>query len=164
MRWRDVKQNRTSTTLKKEVEIDELLDVNFAHNLDKLKAFLTDTFMLVMPIVYIVFYLVMGDRQGFSEHLFAGWAYILIPMGIIIISFYTISGQTPGLKAYDLRVIDIKTREKPSAVLAFLRYLFFTINFLSLFGLIYSLFTTDKRGIHDLLSGTAIIKDSDDKK
>jgi len=164
LRWRDVKQNRIPPALEDKTEVDLYADINFAGNLDKIKSFITDTFMIVMPIVYIVFYIVMGDRQVFSENLFSGWAYILISMAIVIVPFYTLKGQTPGLRAYDLKVIDIKTKEKPSLVLSITRYIFFTINFLSLFGLFYSFFRDDKRGIHDLLSGTAIIKDSDDKK
>lgn len=164
MRWRDVKQNRTSPILEDTPEIDLYAGINFAGNLDKIKSFITDTFMIVMPIVYIVFYIVMGNREGFSEHLFEGWSYILISMAIVIIPFYTLKGQTPGLKAYNLRVIDIKTKKNPSLILAIVRYVFFTINFLSLVGLFYALFSRDKRGLHDLLSGTAIIKDSDAKK
>ena len=86
-----------------------------------------------------------------------GWSYILIPLAVIIILFYFISGQTPGLKAYDMKVIDNQTGEKPSLVLSILRFLYFNIIFFTFIGLFFPFFRKDRRGIHDLLSGTSVV-------
>ena len=160
MRWRDVKQNKKPLNKKQKTkeELAEKPAYPYASVLEKLKAFITDSFLLAMPIFYFVIYMIMNGREGFSHHMLLGWSYILIPLGIIIVAFYVISGQTPGLKAYDLKVIDIQTGEKPSLLLAALRYIFFNIVFFTFFGLFVPVFRKDNRGIHDLLSGTAVVK------
>jgi len=158
-RWRDTKQGRTPKKTKT-AKLNKKIDTNqYASILDKTKAFLTDTFMLTMPVMYIVIYLVMGSLKDAGADKLTSWGYILIALGIVVVSFYTISGQTPGLKAYNLKVIDINTKQKPSFILALLRYFFFTIVIFSGIGLLFSFFRKDKRGIHDLLSGTAIVED-----
>ena len=157
MRWRDVKQNKIPPKAAQEKE-EVKPKYQYAAIGDKLKAFITDTFLLSMPIFYIVIYLVMNGREGFAHNMLLGWAYILVPLCIIIVTFYFISGQTPGLKAYDLKVIDIQTGEKPGILLALLRFLFFNILLFTVFGLFIPFFRKDKRGLHDLFSGTAVIK------
>jgi uncharacterized RDD family membrane protein YckC len=160
MRWRDVKQKRIPPQKEdgSENSTKNKSLYHFASITDKLKAFITDSFLLAMPIFYIVIYLVMNGREGFAQHMLLGWAYILIPLGIVVVAFYFISGQTPGLKAYDLKVIDIQTGKKPGLLLALLRFIFFNILFFTFIGLFLPFFRQDRRGIHDLLSGTAVIK------
>jgi len=157
MRWRDVKQNRVLPKTETQQE-EEKPQYHFASVLERMKAFITDSFLLAMPVFYIVIYLVMNGREGFSQHMLLGWLYILLPLCIVVVSFYFINGQTPGLKAYDLKVIDIQTGEKPGLMLALLRFLFFNIAFFTFIPLFVPVFRKDHRGIHDLLSGTAIIR------
>lgn len=156
MRWRDVKQNKIVP--KKEEEKNPKYDFNYASIIDRLKAFLTDSFMITMPIMYIVFYVVMGGREGFQAQMGMGWLYILIPHLLIISLLWTITGETPGCKAYDLEVIDNKTKSKPNIILSMLRYIFLQISILTVVGLLISFFREDKRTLHDLLSGTSIVK------
>ncbi len=155
MRWRDVKQNRVTQTIpeKKEEDLSHYAPIN-----KKIKAFITDTFLLAVPIFYIIIYLVMGDRESFQNNLLLGWLYILAPLGTIIILFYIINGQTPGMKAYEIKIIDNKTGEKPNIILAFLRFFFFNLVLLSIIGLFTSFFRKDRRGLHDILSGTSLVK------
>ncbi|RUM68175.1 MAG: RDD family protein [Sulfurospirillum sp.] len=157
MRWRDVKQNRVAPKSEKRA-VEAKPQYRYAGILDKLKAFITDSFLLSMPIFYIVIYLVMNGREGFAQNMLLGWAYILVPLCVIVVTFYFVSGQTPGLKAYDLKLIDIQTGEKPGILLSLLRFLYFNIIFFTFFGLFVPFFRQDRRGVHDLLSGTAIIK------
>ena len=80
-RFRDVKQGK-----EKEVIIEKTSPKNkrdYASTGSKIKAFLTDAFMLVMPIMYVVFYLIMGGREGFAEHKALGWVYILVPLVVV---------------------------------------------------------------------------------
>lgn len=160
MRWRDVKQNRIPEPNERSEnnEDHDLPRYPYAGIMDRLKAFITDSFLLSMPIFYIVIYLVMNGREGFREHMLLGWAFILVPLCIVVVTFYFVSGQTPGLKAYDLKVIDVQTGEKPGLLPSLLRFLFFNIIFFTFFGLFVPFFRKDKRGIHDLLSGTAVVK------
>ncbi len=160
-RWRDTKQGKTPKPEKssKKPKKQEELNLPFARNIDKAKAFLTDSFMILMPIMYIIIYLGFGNLQNVAQHRLATWGSILGVLGLIVVLLYTIKGQTPGLKAYNLKVIDIQTKQKPSFISSLLRYIFFTITFFTFFGLFYSFFRDDKRGIHDLLSGTAVVYD-----
>ena len=161
MRWRDVKQKRIET--ERSAKTDSAKEGNrpkypYASVRDRLKAFITDSFLLSMPIFYIVIYLIMNGREGFRENMLLGWAYILVPLCCIIVTFYFVSGQTPGLKAYDLKVIDVQTGEKPGFLLGLLRFVYFNALLFTFFGLFLPFFRKDRRGLHDLLSGTAVIK------
>jgi uncharacterized RDD family membrane protein YckC len=154
MRWRDVKQNKIS---KKELVENKKPLIPYASTSLKIKAFITDSFLLAMPLFYIVIYLVMGGRDGFSENILLGWAYILIPLGVGLSLFYSIAGQSPGMKAQEIKVISNQTGEKPNIVSSVLRFVFFNMVFFSGLGLLIGFFTKDKRGLHDLLSGTSVI-------
>lgn len=161
MRWRDVKQHKE---VKQEQKEPMKLDLPFAPIVDKIKAFITDSFLLAMPIFYIVIYFVFDGLKGVDGvegHRFESWLYILIPLGIIVTLFYVKTGQTPGMKAYSLKVVDNQTKEKPSLLLALLRFFFFNLSFFSIIGVSMSFFRRDGRGLHDLLSGTSVIKVKD---
>jgi uncharacterized RDD family membrane protein YckC len=158
MRWRDVKQNKI-THKNKNIEKNETKpSLPYASHGEKIKAFITDSFLLSMPIAYIVIYLIFGGREGFRGDMFMGWIYLLAPLGVIVILFYFIAGQTPGMKAYEIKVIDNKTGKKPSILLSLLRFFFFNIVLFSVIGIFASFFRKDRRGIHDILSGTSVIK------
>jgi len=162
MRWRNVKQNK----LPKVEEISSpALALPFASMPDKIKAFITDSFLLAMPLFYIVVYLAFDGLKGeggVEGNKFLAWVYILMPLGFIVSFFYVRTGQTPGMKAHTLKVIDNKTKEKPTILLAVLRFFFFNVAFFSFIGLLVGFFRKDGRGLHDLLSGTSIIKVKDE--
>jgi len=71
-RFRDVKKGKV-TPSQKSKKNSESSSLPFATNFQKTKAAITDSFMLLMPIMYIVFYLVMGGREGFAEDKLMGW-------------------------------------------------------------------------------------------
>lgn len=79
----------------------------------RFKAFIVDSFMLLMPILYIVFYLIYGSREGFAAYA-SRLASDSYSIWYCHNSFLKRSGQTPGYKAYDLILIDLKTQQKPS--------------------------------------------------
>jgi uncharacterized RDD family membrane protein YckC len=161
MRWRDVKQNKS---VKKVEKNTPKLTLPYAPIPDRIKAFITDAFLLSMPLFYIVIYFVfdgLKGAEGVEGHRMEAWLFILVPLGIIVSLFYTKTGQTPGMKAHNLKLIDNNTKEKPSFLMAILRYFFFNIAFFSVIGVLLSFFREDKRGLQDLLSGTSIIKVAD---
>jgi len=123
----------------------------------KVKAFLTDSFMLVMPIMYVVFYLVMGGREGFAQHKALGWLYILVPLVITQTLFMIKTAQTPGYRAYNLTLIDLATGEKPTPFIILFRNLSAVLSLLTLFGWVMMFFRDDSKTLHDLLSNTAVI-------
>jgi len=163
-RFRDVKQGKEQETKKEKSKKSKIkkqdevtLKWDYATTGKKVKAFLTDSFMLLMPIMYIVFYLLMGGREGFAEHKAMGWVYILIPLVIAQTIFMFKTGQTPGYRAYNITLIDDKTGEKPSLFLIAFRNLSAVLSLFSFFGWIMMFFRKDHKTLHDLLSGTSII-------
>ena len=163
-RFRDVKQGKEQETKKEKSKKSKIkkqdevtLKWDYATTGKKVKAFLTDSFMLLMPIMYIVFYLLMGGREGFAEHKAMGWVYILIPLVIAQTIFMFKTGQTPGYRAYNITLIDDKTGEKPSLFLITFRNLSAVLSLFSFFGWIMMFFRKDHKTLHDLLSGTSII-------
>lgn len=154
-RFRDVKQGKEKEIVIKESHLENKW--NYAPAGMKIKAFLTDAFMLVMPIMYVVFYLIMGGREGFAEHKAMGWVYILLPLVIVQTIFMFKTGQTPGYRAYKLTLIDDATGLKPSLFIILFRNLSAILSLFTFFGWIMMFFRKDKKTLHDLLSGTATV-------
>ena len=150
-RWRDVKHNKITTKEKK------LPSFTISPVVNRIKAFITDTFMLLMPLLYIVFYIVMGSREEFAANMLAGWAYTFIPHFLIIISFWFFKSQTPGYKAYDIKLVD-KNLKKPSLVRLTVRYFAFALSVVLVAGLFLAIVRRDKKTLHDLISGTMPIQ------
>jgi len=158
-RFRDVKQGRAKAEEQKsEKRQVQQNNREYASVGEKLKAFLTDSFMLLMPIMYIVFYLVMGGREGFAEHKAVGWLYILLPLVIVQTVFMFKTGQTPGYRAYNIEVIDEATGKRPSLFLILFRNLSAILSMATLFGWMLMFFRKDNKNLHDLLSNTAVVK------
>jgi len=162
-RFRDVKQGKTealsSQDKKNKLQKNKpALKRDYAGAGLKIKAFLTDAFMLVMPIMYVVFYLIMGGREGFAEHKAMGWLYILVPLVIVQTIFMFKTGQTPGYRAYDITVIDEASGAKPSLFIILFRNLAAILSLFTFFGWIMMFFRKDHKTLHDLLSGTAVIR------
>lgn len=157
-RWRKVKQGKIESLKKEKKEIlESVKSLQCAPVTLRLKALLTDTFMITMPVLYIVIYLVMGDREGFKEHMGQGWLIILTVHMIITIAFWKLKAQTPGMKAYDLYLVEPQTDEKPGIVKLILRYVILQTSILSFFGIFLPFIMKDKKGLHDLISGTCIV-------
>jgi uncharacterized RDD family membrane protein YckC len=161
-RFRNIKQGKLSTEDTVEQtgkrKLHKRLKRDYASKGDKMKAFLTDAFMLLMPIMYIVVYLVIGSLQAFAEQRALGWGYILIPLVIIQTAFMFQTGQTPGYRAYHLTLIDENTGGKPSLFIIFFRNAAALLSLFTFFGWIMMFFRKDGKTLHDLLSNTAVIK------
>ena len=116
--------------------------------------------MLLMPIMYVVFYLVMGSREEFAEDKLIGWLYILLPLITVQTLFmYFGKGQTPGYRAYDLRVVDSKTFQQPPLFSIIFRNFAMILSLLTLVGWLMMFIRKDKKGLHDLLSQTTVIQE-----
>lgn len=154
MRWRDAKKgvpNKGTSKQPKNI-------LAFSSRLSRTKAIIIDSFMIVMPILYIVFYAIFGSREAFGSHLLEGWLYILVSHGLITIAFLFFKGQTPGMKAYSLKLVNVVTRDNATLSQLFFRYLLFIVTTVSLFGLLAPFFRNDKQTFYDVLSRTAIIE------
>ncbi len=126
----------------------------------RFKAVLTDSFMLLMPIMYVVFYLVMGGRAGFADNMLMGWIDIVVPLVVVQTLFLARFGQTPGYRAYGLMLIDEKSGEKPSIGKIAIRNLLSVFSLFLFIGWIMLFFRKDKKTLHDLLTRTAVISKS----
>ena len=160
-RFRDIKQGKLppkETTQKSQKPTQPWPDKR-----TRSKAFITDSFMLLMPIMYIVFYLVMGGREGFAANKMLGWVYILVPLVFVQIAFLAKSGQTPGMRAYNIRLVDAQTREAPSFGQIVIRQILAPFSRL-LFGWVLMFLRSDHRMPHELLSRTALITTDDPSK
>jgi uncharacterized RDD family membrane protein YckC len=158
-RFRDVKQGRIRTPGEKEREKSARGSLHRPATLgERFKAFLTDSFMILMPIMYLVFYLIFQGREGFAQHKLMGWLLILVPYILVSALFIARSGRTPGLRAYDLRVVLCHNGENPGFGVALLRQILAVWDFL-LFTWILQFFRRDRRTLHELLSGTCLIHD-----
>jgi len=158
-RFRDVKQGKT---IKEEVKKKASSSIhNYASVGLKIKSFLTDAFMLVMPIMYVVFYFIMDGREGFEENKILGWVYILIPLIIVQTLFMFKTGQTPGYRAYNITLIDENTQKKPSLFIIIFRNLSAILSLFTLIGWALMFFRKDNKTLHDLLSATAVVRTHD---
>ncbi|MDQ7047118.1 MAG: RDD family protein [Sulfurovum sp.] len=131
-RFRNVKQGKALPTSK--IQKEKSSDNNYASVGLKIKAFLTDAFMLVMPIMYVVFYLVMDGREDFAKHMLMGWVYILLPLVLVQSIFMYFTGQTPGYRAYNITLIDEHTKEKPTLFVILFRNLSAILSLFTLIG------------------------------
>jgi len=130
--------------------------IMYAKTTDRIKAFITDMFMIYIPILYIITYLVMGGKEAFQTSDIAPFIGVLL-YGTIYSFFLYKTGQTPGKKAYKIKVIDAKTHENISFVQAFIRFVAFLFSTTILFGLLVIFYRKDKKSLHDILANTIVI-------
>lgn len=154
-RFRDVKQGKEKASSSDQESTHPIQ--HYAASGLKVKAFLTDAFMLLMPIMYIVFYLIMDGREGFAAHKLIGWITILIPLVIVQTLFMYYSSQTPGYRAYNMKVIDEQSGQRPSLFNILFRNISAILSLFSIIGWVMMFFRKDSKTLHDLLSATAVV-------
>ncbi len=158
-RWRDAKKGRSSPSepIEKKAKKSISIDKRQLSLASRMKSFLIDTFLINMPIMYFTIYVLMDGGSGFSQNMSSGWLIIFLMNFAIVILFWSIKGQTPGLKAYEGLLVSTKTKKKVSVLQAFVRYMMTLLCILSFIGIILPFFRKDKRTLQDLLSNTYII-------
>jgi uncharacterized RDD family membrane protein YckC len=155
-RWRDVKQGKVDTNEDIKTPLEDTPCFCNAPLASRFKAFITDAFMLLMPIMYLVFYIVMGSREEFADDRAMGWVYIFLPHMIITIGFWFKKGQTPGLKAYEGTIVDKNTGERPLLIWLFNRYLLTAIVIIMPLFWLVPFFNKRRLTLQDYLSGTCV--------
>lgn len=112
-KWRDVKQNRAINNKEASIKQEEVNSSSCASLPSRFKAFLTDSFLITTPIIYIVMYLILGGGTEFSENRALGWGGIILALSaLIIIFFWSVKFQTPGMKAYSLKIVNSKKKRE----------------------------------------------------
>jgi len=154
-RWRDTKKGNIT----KKTDTNEQQNVipnQCASPLFRIKAFITDMFMIMMPIMYITTYIILDGKDSFQGSEMARWITMGV-YGIIVIVLWVKKGQTPGFKAYDLILIDDKTKQTLSFISALLRYFMFIVSAISIIGVLLPFFRKDKKTFQDLVMNTSVI-------
>ncbi len=173
MRWREIKKNRTGSVDKKS---DNETKVQYAGFWSRTMGITTDMFIIGLPVSLLMMLLFGRDQMESAGAIdvlthteaaqinapdpLASILQILIWMGITVF-LWRKTGQSPGMKMARIRVVDAKTFDRASLIKLVVRFLGYLVSFLSLIGFFIGLFRKDKRALHDLLSGTAVIYEKD---
>lgn len=113
--------------------------------------------MIYTPILYIITYVILNGKEAFQASAMAQFAGVML-YALIYAIFLAKSGQTPGKKAYGMKVVDSKSHEKLSFIRAFWRFIAFLFTATTLLGLLLPFYRKDKRALHDLISGSVEIE------
>ena len=152
MRFRDIKKQ----SIKNKQEKENLPSVTYARFPDRIKAFITDMFMIYAPILYIITYVILDGKDEFQSSQLAPLIGVTL-YGLIYAVLVSKFGQTPGKKAYLIKIIDFKTNKQIGFFRAFFRFIAFLFTATTLLGLLLPLYRKDNRALHDLLANTAVI-------
>lgn len=158
-RWRDIKKNKNANKQNEKINThkqEPMVANQSCSPLFRLKAFITDMFMIMMPIMYITTYIILDGKDSFQGNEFAHWITMVL-YGAITVTFWVLKGQTPGFKAYDLMMIDDTTKQKLTVISAILRYIMYLVSVISIIGVIIPFFRKDKKTLQDLVMGTSVI-------
>jgi len=155
-RWRDTKKNKNTQKTTTKNKIKDIIPNQSASPLFRFKAFITDMFMIMMPIMYVTTYIILDGKDSFQGSEIARWLTMGL-YGLIVIIFWVKKGQTPGFKAYDLVLISDKDKKTLGVIPAILRYCMFIISAISIIGFIIPFFRKDKKTFQDLVMNTSVI-------
>lgn len=167
MRWRTLKKTKHSTLLKNNTVI-------YASFSSRALGFLTDIFMIGLPIS-----LILLSIFGYDQMHTAGAIDVITnnkdalknppnPLSSIlqIVLFMVITielwhryTQTPGKKLTHIRVVDAKTLAPATYVKLTVRFVSYFLSLISVVGFFIGFLRRDKRTLHDLISGTAVIRE-----
>jgi uncharacterized RDD family membrane protein YckC len=153
MRFRKLKK-QSKTSKEKTLKPNDLFE--YATIVDRIKAFITDMFMIYVPILYVLAYVVMDGKDDFQASVWAPLSGVVL-YGLIYAVMLHKYGQTPGKKAYNVKVVDAKTGKNVTFVQAVLRFASFLFSATILLGLIVPFYRKDKRSLHDLMANTVVL-------
>ena len=153
MRFRKLKQKSRQN----ESKTTQLQTPSYAKITDRIKAFITDMFMIYMPILYVITYVVMDGKDAFQSSELAPFVGVLI-YGVIDATLISKLGQTPGKKAYTIKVVDDKSYKNISFIRATLRFIVFLFSATILIGLLFPFYRKDKKSLHDIICNTIEIE------
>lgn len=156
-KWRDVKQGRVHSKKEANPSLKTSLLPQHASIGLRLKAFLTDTFLITTPIFYVVIYFIMGGGDEFAQNRIMGWSLIFIIHALVILFFWLKKAQTPGLKAYALKLQNSNEQQDITLFQAIIRYIATLFAVISVFLLFIPFFRQDKRSFQDIFSNTYIV-------
>lgn len=123
----------------------------------RVKAFILDIFFIAMP--FFVIMMVSFSSKDITDEKKNLITLIWIFYGIITSILYAKKAQTPGYKACEIYLIDLRDGKKPTFLQAIFRYAVFIVSAAFLIGIVLCFFRKDKLNLHDIISKTAPIKE-----
>ena len=126
-----------------------------AHFVIRLKAKIIDAFMIYMPILYVITYIFMGSKEAFLQSDLAPFVGVF-SYGVIDALLSSLFAQTPGKKAYDIRVVN-DDGTKLSFIKSLIRFYLFLFSCAIIMGILLPLIRKDKKALHDLLLRTKAV-------
>jgi len=148
MRFRNIKKNNKTTSQKPKYV--------HAKYTSRIKAFIIDMFMIYAPILYVTAYVIMDGKDNFQASQLAPLLSTAL-YGIIYALFLSKFGQTPGKKAYEMKVVDSRNAKHIGFFRAVIRFVAFLFTAATLLGLLLPLYRKDKKALHDILVGTLVV-------
>ena len=159
------------------------IEVKYAGFWIRFVASFLDTFFLALPVGIVIYFLSGGDWFDFSQyqqniqmamsgnthaldtqpHTSFKWEFLFeFSVLIVTILFWDKwQGATPGKKFVHVKIVDAKTFKDITNKQAITRSLAYIPSILSFgIGFLMIAFRKDKRGLHDLIAGTAVIYDT----
>jgi len=149
MRFRNLKKQQKNRQNPKQ-------KYQYARFVDRVKALITDMFMIYAPILYFITYGVMDGRDDFQSSQVAPLVGVLL-YGVVYAFLLSRFAQTPGKKAYEIKVLDIKNGKNLSFVMAFVRFVAFLFSATIIVGLFVQFFRKDNRALHDLIAQSVVV-------
>ncbi|QPH98666.1 RDD family protein [Campylobacter concisus] len=125
------------------------------------KAFIIDLFIIGMPIFYATTYLVLDGKEAFLHNQIAIFGANSL-ISLIMCLFFSIKAQTPGYKAQEIYLINLKTGRKLSFFHTILRQICFAFAGFSILGLCLCFFRKDKLNLHDIITHSAAVQRSEE--
>ncbi|WP_034583413.1 RDD family protein [Helicobacter pametensis] len=128
--------------------------ISCASFFERFKALVIDVFMIYTPILYVMTYGILGSKEAFQANQWAIFACILL-YGIIDSLFCCIGGQTPGMRAQELKLY-AQTGQRPNFFLTLLRFFIWLLSLALLFGFVFPFLRKDRKTFHDLVCQTEV--------
>lgn len=137
--------------------------------------FVTDIFMIGLPVSLLIMaffgYEQMHTATGLDVIVNDPKAHTnppnpvasILQIGLFMLAYVLLwhySGQTPGKKLARVRVVDAHTFQTAPYWKLILRFIGYFLSLLSIIGFFIGLLRRDKRTLHDLFSGTAVIREA----
>jgi uncharacterized RDD family membrane protein YckC len=149
--------------------------IHYASFWSRALGFITDVFMIGLPISLIIIALFGYDQT----HTAGGMDVLLqnkealkhppnplvsITQGLLFMLVTVVlwhkSGQTPGKKFARIRVVDAITLKRASYGKLIIRFIGYFLSLITLGGFFVGLMRKDNKALHDLISGTCVIRAS----
>jgi len=108
--------------------------------------------------VWLIFSLVGGLRPHWLAETLVGAGWFVVVSAYFLV-FWTLTGQTPGMRLLQLRVIRPDGR-RIGAARALVRFIALLVSVVLIVGVLPVLFDKQRRALHDLIAGTIVRRES----